>query len=308
MKSRVIYAVALAAVVFAANAASAEITTVPPGLNAGDQYRLVFITNDKTTALSSNIADYDAFVTSQANSSTLLASLLTNWRVIGSTSAVSAKTHTSTDDSPVGANGVPIYRLDGLLIASSYDDLWDGSIQNPLYVAQDGTVLDTCCGTWTGTNVFGIGIPGDELGAPDLDVVDGAPNGIASNWIQTSPYPAGQSQYLYGISDVLTVPGEIEIDIRPGKSTNCNGVIPVAVLGSATLDVTQIDPATLTFEDMDVRVKGNGEQSCNFKDINRDGYVDLVCQYQDILTDGTLVGRLLDGTSIKGSDAFCLAN
>lgn len=308
MKSGIVCAVAFAAVVLAANAAHAEITTVPPGLNAGDQYRLAFITKDTTTALSSSIGDYDAFVTSQANSATLLASLLTTWHVIGSTSAVSAKIHTSTDDSPAGANGVPIYRLDGLLIASSYDDLWDGSIQSPLYVAQDGTVLDTCCGTWTGTDVFGIGIPGDELGAPDLYVVDGAPNGTASNWIQTSPYSAGSLQYLYGISDVLTVPGEIEIAIRPGKSTNCNGAMPVAVLGSATLDVTQINPATLTFEDMDVRVKGNGEQSCNFTDINNDGYVDLVCQYQDILTDGTLTGRLLDGSSIKGSDTFCLAN
>jgi hypothetical protein len=68
-------------------------------------------------------------------------------------------------------------------IANDYDDLWDGSIQNPLYVAQDGTVLNTCCGTWTGTRTDGTGIPGDELGALDLSVVDGAPNGTASNWM-----------------------------------------------------------------------------------------------------------------------------
>jgi hypothetical protein len=59
----------------------------------------------------------------------VLAEIDTNWRVIGSTSSVAAKLHTDTDDSPLGPTGVPIYRLDGLRIASDYDDLWDGYIQ-----------------------------------------------------------------------------------------------------------------------------------------------------------------------------------
>ena len=60
--------------------------------------------------------------------STELAALGTNWRVIGSTSSVDAKVHTDTDDSPAGPNGVPIYRLDGRIIANNYDDLWDGTV------------------------------------------------------------------------------------------------------------------------------------------------------------------------------------
>jgi hypothetical protein len=99
-----------------------------------------------------------------------------------------------------------------MIIANDYDDLWDGSIQNPLYVAQDGTVLNTCCGTWTGTRTDGTRILGDELGAIDLSVVDGAPNGTAANWIQTSPFGAASLQYLYAISDVLRVPGEGAVD------------------------------------------------------------------------------------------------
>ena len=194
MKTRDVHGLFALAGAFLVTSAYGEITTIPPGLMPGDQYRLVFITKDTTTALSTNIADYDAFVTSQANQSAMLASLPTSWRVIGSTAAVSAKVHTSTDDSPAGETGVAIYRLDGALIASSYDDLWDGTIQNPLYVAQDGSVLDTCCGTWTGTNIYGVAIPGDELGAPDFGVVDGAPNGTGSNWIQTSPYGAASPQ------------------------------------------------------------------------------------------------------------------
>lgn len=41
---------------------------VPTVLNAGDQYRLVFVTSTFRDAMSTDIADYDAFVTVVANS------------------------------------------------------------------------------------------------------------------------------------------------------------------------------------------------------------------------------------------------
>lgn len=288
-----------------------QIITAPSDLAPGDEYRLVFITKNKIfTAESPDISDYDAHVTSQANMSPLLAALQTNWRVIGSTPSISAKAHTDTDDSALGATGVPIYRLDGLRIADNYDDLWDGNIQRPLYVAQDGSTLNTCCGTWTGTRMDGAQAIGYELGA-GLTVVDGAPNGTGDNWIQTGPYPATELQYLYAISDVLVVPGaslDVGIDIKPGNDAVCGGVIPVAVLGSETFDVTQIDLAALSFQGLDVRSRGNNALSCGVKDANADGYVDLVCQYQNDSTEGVVTGRLLDGTPIQGSDIFCVAH
>lgn len=293
------------------SSAFGQIITIPSDLEPGDEYRLVFITKDKIfTAESSDISVYDEHVASQANMSSLLAALETDWRVIGSTPSVSAKVHTDTDDSPVGTTGVPIYRLDGLRIADDYDDLWDADIQHPLYIAQDGTTLNTCCGTWTGTQWDGYGAPGYELGA-GVSVVDGAPNATGSNWMQTSPYPAAASQYLYAISDVLVVPGaelNVGVDITPGNDAVCGGVIPVAVLGSDTFDVTQIDPETLGFQGLDVRSRGNDALSCDVKDANSDGYADLVCQYKNDSTDGVVTGRLLDGTPIEGSDTFCVAH
>ena len=289
----------------------AQIVVIPTDLEPGDEYRLVFITKDKIfTAESSNIADYDGDVTNQASMSAVLAQIDTNWRVIGSTSSVDAKIHTDTDDSPLGPTGVPIYRLDGLRIADDYDDLWDGNIQHPLYIAQNGATLNTCCGTWTGTNSNGNAATGYELGAGP-SVVDGAPNGTASNWIQTSPYPADQLQYLYAISDVLVVPGadiNVGVEIKPSGKSDCQGVIPVAVLGSATFDVSQIDTETLSFQGLDVRMRGNGSVSCGMKDVNLDGYSDLLCQYTNGETDGVITGRLLDGTNIEGSDTFCVAH
>ncbi len=199
------------AVLFAAflTATSAQaIVIVPVGLSPGDEYRLVFITLDRTTAVSSDITYYNDFVTAQANTSAELAALGTTWNVIGSTATVSAKINTNTDDSPAGLNGVAIFRLDGLTIADNYDDLWDGSIDNTLNIAQDGTVLVLSgpepFGAWTGTESNGEISPGFALG--DLMVRDGDPGSTAQSWVRTAPNDADVPEFLYAISGVLTVP------------------------------------------------------------------------------------------------------
>lgn len=212
MSARLCAIAATAAFLFALGvspASAAPIITVPDSLKPGDQYRLVFITLGKIQATSSDISTYDAFVTTQANSSSALTALGTTWRIIGSTQMVDAKTHTNTDDSPAGLTGVPIFRLDGLRIADNYDDLWDGNIQRPIYVAQDGTLLDTCCGSWTGTLTSGLNAGLAALGASS-NAVDGAPNRTDNFWVQSNPYTAAEFQYVYGISDVLTVNGAPE--------------------------------------------------------------------------------------------------
>jgi hypothetical protein len=66
------------------------VTTIPPGLSPGDQYHLIFLTSGTRDATSSNIADYDAFVTDQANLSPVLAALGTTWRALGSTGTANA--------------------------------------------------------------------------------------------------------------------------------------------------------------------------------------------------------------------------
>jgi hypothetical protein len=113
----------------------------------------------------------------------------------------------------------------------------------------------------------------------------------------------------YGIDDLILdpVPDQIvSVDVKPGSEPDCRGAIPVAILGSDTLDVSQIDPATLAYDGLAVRERGNGSLSCRIEDINGDGYSDLICQYQDALTERTLTGELLDGTSIIGTDSVCV--
>lgn len=122
----------LLAAALAGGAEAGTVVTVPTDLNPGDQYRLVFVTNGARNALSTDIADYNDFVTAQANLSTELAALGTTWFAIGSTSTVSARDNTGTD----AGGGVPIYLpvAGDLSIADDYADLWDGTIDNPLNI------------------------------------------------------------------------------------------------------------------------------------------------------------------------------
>ena len=103
--------------------ASAAPITVPTGLNPGEQYRLAFVTSTTRDATSSNIADYNAFVTATANAVPELAELGITWKAIGSTSAVDAQDNTHTNVVLDGV-GVPIYLLNDTLFVNDNADLW----------------------------------------------------------------------------------------------------------------------------------------------------------------------------------------
>jgi hypothetical protein len=111
----------------------------------------------------------------------------------------------------------------------------------------------------------------------------------------------------------------VEIDIKPGSDPNCfningHGVIPVAILGSADLDVSQINVETLSFAGLEVRVRGNKGPLCSTEDLNEDTIPDLVCHFEDepenwtvgTESEAELTGELLNGTLISGTDAICI--
>jgi hypothetical protein len=110
----------------------------------------------------------------------------------------------------------------------------------------------------------------------------------------------------------------IDIDIKPGSDPNCfnlngKGVIPVAILGSPTFDVDQIDVSSLKFNGLDVQVKGNETLQCAVESVNGDEYWDLVCQFVDdpsLWVEGDseaeLSGRLFTGAFFTGKDAICI--
>ncbi|MEK9180208.1 MAG: kelch repeat-containing protein [Patescibacteria group bacterium] len=105
------------------------------------------------------------------------------------------------------------------------------------------------------------------------------------------------------------------IDIKPGSYPNSinlgsNGVIPVAILGSSTLDVTQIKLIAVTLANAPVRFRSNGQPMASYSDINGDGFTDITVHFStndlqlsqgDVQAD--LTGELIDGTLIEGSDS-----
>ncbi len=200
-------AIAIAASLSFAGASVAAPITVPTGLVDGDSYRLIFTTSTSTDALSSSIATYDAFVTAVALSVPELAALGTTWRVVASTTSISARDHTGTN--PLVETGVPIYRLDDTLRASTNALLWTPFSHPPLDVDETGSPIVTSTPgerrVWTGTLADGTAslIP---LGTSP-EVSFGRLNSSNDNWIERlTGRPSVENYRLYAISGVLTVP------------------------------------------------------------------------------------------------------
>jgi hypothetical protein len=106
---------------------------------------------------------------------------------------------------------------------------------------------------------------------------------------------------------------EVDVDIKPGSdpnsiNTKSKGVIPVAILGSATFDVTDVDVTTLLFGP--AGASPAHEAGGHIEDVNGDGFDDLVSHYptQEVgLVPGDIEacvdGATLGGTPINGCDA-----
>ena len=177
------------------SASLAAIITVPPDLNPGDKYRLVFVSSTTRTATSGDISDYNAFVDTLANSVAELAALDANWRAIASTAAVDAKEN-------IGSSTAPIYRVDGALVAESTDDMWDGALSNPILLTELGTSL-TDPAAWTGTLPAGQRHPFLPLGEPSSIV--GVTSQHFRKWVLERIAESTEWHSIYAISSEITV-------------------------------------------------------------------------------------------------------
>jgi hypothetical protein len=106
----------------------------------------------------------------------------------------------------------------------------------------------------------------------------------------------------------------IAVDIKPGSEANrinpaSRGVIPVAIFGSESLDVADLDLATLSFGPGAAAPWQRGR--ARLTDVNRDGFTDLVSHFWMSETgiargdtEACLSGRTRDGAAFQGCDAI----
>ncbi len=172
----------------------------PAGLSPGDQFRVLFVSSATRDATSANIADYDTFITDLANAAGLTYNgAAVTWQALGTTPAVAA---TSSGRLPASTSSPPLYRLDGVKVADSTADLWDGTIGAPINVNELGTGVRGL--VWTGSD-------GEPLGADStplhLTRVGSPSETMFSFWVSITGVPNTEQEHLYGYSAVLTVPG-----------------------------------------------------------------------------------------------------
>lgn len=83
-------------------------------------------------------------------------------------------------------------------------------------------------------------------------------------------------------------PASMEIDILPGNPQNTidlgrQRLIPIAIFGTASLDVNDLNPRTLSLEAVSQNLVGKSDKSlCRQEDLNGDARMDLVCQVKTI--------------------------
>jgi hypothetical protein len=228
----------------AAGIASAAIQTQPNSLNPGDQYRLVFVTSTTTSGYASSGTDGNNIVQARADAVPQLAQLGATWKMIGSTSTVSARENTETDPVANGA-GVPIFLIwNSTLIASDYSDLWDGNLQADLNYTELGTQYNGR--VWTGDvenglgesqyfghpsgTLFGNSAPSTGTTIPVIPQT-GQPgrNGWMFDWTMDSFQPAA----LYAMSSLLTIPTNPGV-VPEATSLLTWGLLALAGFGTAS--------------------------------------------------------------------------
>ncbi len=220
-----------------ASICDAQLVPQPEGLEPGDQYRLIFTTSQKRDATSANIEDYNNFVQSVADSSPEVASWGIDWKAIVSTPSVDAVANTLTDWRT--ADGLPIYRIDGELVAENNEDLWNAEAGDRIWTVlldldEGGRLIPgdadfpAILSVFTGTNSAGMASP---IGAPPEDRGLGAVIAAVGNAYGRGPQDRynltttrlDNVHHFYALSDVITAVPEPQTGVAMSL-----GVITVA--------------------------------------------------------------------------------
>ena len=112
----------------------------------------------------------------------------------------------------------------------------------------------------------------------------GAVTALAVGLLLTTKAGAASSELL----TTAPVPGSMIIDLLPGNPDNNidlsrQRVVSIAILGSASFDVNDLNPRTLKLRAVSQNLAGKSDKSlCRQQDLNEDSYMDLLCDIKII--------------------------
>jgi hypothetical protein len=158
-----------------------------------------------------------------------------------------------------------------------------------------------------------------EVGNPAKEATYSIESNYVNTYIDSISIWTSNSQGADAYVDELVVSGasiiSVAIDIKPGSDPNsinlgAEGVVPVAILTTPDFDAASVDEFSLTLSGSAVRLKGKSDRAGSLEDVDGDGDLDLVIQFdinelalQEGATQAVLEGFTLDGTPIMGKDS-----
>jgi hypothetical protein len=173
--------------------------------------RIVFVTHNFGEANSSNIANYDSFVTADAQAAGLgtFNGMTVTWQAIVSVADHSGIVTVNANDPtrlPVTST-VPIYRVDGVNVVSSGVSIWSGQNLNaPIDITETGSFLFIF--PWTGTAANG------NADAPLTSQIFatstlGISTSTDSEWVKARFNFSNNQASFYAVSSVLFAPATV---------------------------------------------------------------------------------------------------
>ena len=177
----------------------------PSEVNAGDSFRLIFITSTTRNATATGIDTYNQFVQGRANAGhRAIRPYGGGFRAVGSTGTVHAR-----DNICGTGTGVPIHWLNGSKVADNYADFFDGSWDdetNPKNESGNARSVPRGTGVWTGSLTNGT-IDGQVyLGTSERSAIAGSLNNPSYGPLTGILAPKTGSKPLYALSQVFKVP------------------------------------------------------------------------------------------------------
>ena len=177
----------------------------PSALEAGDRFRLLFVTSTTRDAASTDIGDYNRFVQERAAAGhPAIRGSAAGFRAVAATASVDARDNTCTTWT-ASDRGEPVHWLDGGKVAGDYADFYDGAWDGGTAQTDERGHRSDAARVWTGARGDGTADARYALGADA--VAFGGRDGADFHPLH-HPRLAGRSgaaNALYGLSPVYRV-------------------------------------------------------------------------------------------------------